>query len=369
MVEYLLIPPFYFSVFPAIVSILYFQPLQLLRCLPSCIEKSDPLMHAIKLFALNMLVIMAISCNNQPDTTQSKALENKALLTSDADDEPLSDIKDIETDESQQPETKEKTQAQPQPQTESNQPEKTKNTQKNTAQPTNNTIVKTPEIQVDTTPNGPWIPSHDLWNDLLKKHVSADGMVDYPGFKKDVAALDSYLGALTRHPVQDDWSRNEKMAYWINAYNAFTIKMIVNNYPVSSITNLHGGKPWDLKWITLGKNNYSLNNIENDILRPKFNDARIHFAVNCAAKSCPPLLNRAYLADKLEAQLDQQAKAFINNPKYNKISASEVQMSKIFDWYSKDFGNIISYLNKYSNTKINPDAAVKYLEYDWALNE
>lgn len=326
-------------------------------------------MQPIKLFALSMLVAVAIACGNQPEMTESKTSENQALLTSDASEETPAEFKNIESAEPQPSNTEQKTQAQPQPKTESKQPEKNGNTSQTPAQTAKDITIKNPEPQVDTTPNGPWIPSHDLWNDLLKKHVSADGKVDYPGFKKDIAALDSYLGGLTRHPVQDDWSRNEKMAYWINAYNAFTIKMIVNNYPVSSITNLHDGKPWDLKWITLEKNNYSLNNIENDILRPKFNDARIHFAVNCAAKSCPPLLNRAYLADKLDAQLEQQAKAFINNPKYNKISASEVQISRIFDWYSKDFGNIISYLNKYSNTKINPDATVKYLEYDWALNE
>ncbi|MBK7873183.1 MAG: DUF547 domain-containing protein [Saprospiraceae bacterium] len=212
-------------------------------------------------------------------------------------------------------------------------------------------------------------PTHDLWNELLKKHVSADGKVNYKGFQQDLPALESYLGGLTRNPVQDNWTKEEKMAYWINAYNAFTIKLIVDHYPIASITKLDEGKTWDVKRIQLGKKSYSLNNIENDILRPQFKDPRIHFALNCAAKSCPPLLNRAWTAETLNKYFEQQTKAFINNPKYNKISANEVQISKIFEWYAGDFGNMIDFLNKYSKTTINAGVTVKYLEYDWALNE
>lgn len=235
-----------------------------------------------------------------------------------------------------------------------------------TAQPEPVTNVSAPVAEGKQI--APGKPTHDLWDELLRKYVTADGKVNYAGFQKDKAALESYLGGLTRNPVQDDWSRNEKMAYWINAYNAFTVKLIVDNYPVSSIMKLHNGKAWDVKWIQLGSKTYTLNNIENDILRPKYKDARIHFAVNCAAESCPPLLNRAFTADKLESQLEQQAKAFINNAKYNSISANSVAISRIFEWYAGDFGNIVDYLNKYSNTRINANATVKYQEYDWALN-
>ena len=224
-------------------------------------------------------------------------------------------------------------------------------------------------LVAEETPEDLSKPNHDAWNDLLKKHVSADGKVNYKGFKQDMPALESYLGDLTRNPIQNDWSRPEKMAYWINAYNAFTIKLILDNYPLKSIIALDNGKTWDIKRIQLGEKTYSLNGIENDILRPQYKDARIHFAVNCAAKSCPPLLNRAWTGDNLSKYLDQQAKAFINNSKYNKISADAVQISKIFEWYAADFGDIIAYLNKYSNVKINPAATITYLEYDWALNE
>ncbi|MEM1322447.1 MAG: DUF547 domain-containing protein [Bacteroidota bacterium] len=210
--------------------------------------------------------------------------------------------------------------------------------------------------------------NHDAFDALLRKYVSASGKVDYKGFKSAEKALDAYIMDLRAHPIRDNWSRNSKMAYWINAYNAFTIKLILKNYPVSSITKLHGGKPWDVKWIEIGANIYSLNNIENDILRPQYKDARIHFAVNCAAKSCPPLLNRAWTPNNLESYFEKQAKAFINNPQYNTISANEVKISKIFEWYAGDFGNIIDYLNKYAKTKINAGAKVTYMEYDWALN-
>ncbi len=209
---------------------------------------------------------------------------------------------------------------------------------------------------------------HSQWDHLLQEHVSSSGKVDYAGFKKSKDKLDGYLEQLADHPPASDWSRNEKMAYWINAYNAYTVKLIVDNYPVSSIRDLHEGNPWDVKWIDLGGKSYSLNNIEHDILRPRYKDARIHFAVNCAAKSCPPLLNKAWTAEKLDQYFNMQAEAFINSSNYNEIAPNKIAISKIFEWYSSDFDNIIEYLNKYSNIKINSGAEVKYMEYDWTLN-
>ncbi len=211
-------------------------------------------------------------------------------------------------------------------------------------------------------------PDHSIWNKLLEKHVSSKGQVDYKGFKEDAAQLDIYLEELVQNPVQSDWPRAHKMAYWINAYNAFTVKLIVDNYPVKSIRNLNEGNPWDVKWIKLGNKTYSLNNIEHDILRPQFNDARIHFAVNCAAKSCPPLANQAFTANNLEELLNKQTRQFINNGTYNNLSTNEVHISKIFEWYKGDFGDIQAYLNKYADKKINEKAKVSYQEYDWALN-
>lgn len=212
-------------------------------------------------------------------------------------------------------------------------------------------------------------PSHDAWDVLLKKHVSATGKVNYKGLQKDKSKLDAYLKSLSDNAPQTSWSKPETMAYWINAYNAFTIKLILDNYPISSITKISNGKPWDDKWIHIGDKVYSLNNIENDILRPTFKDARIHFAVNCAAKSCPPILNQAWTAANLNANLDQQAKKFLANKDFNQISADKATVSKIFEWYAVDFGKLPDFLNKYAATKLNADAKITYNEYNWALNE
>ncbi len=227
-----------------------------------------------------------------------------------------------------------------------------------------NDVQKT-ETEIETVEKA----DHSAWDQLLRKYVSQTGTVNYKGFKSDQKALKAYLKELRENPVQENWTKAEKMAYWINAYNAFTIQLIVDNYPVSSIMDLHGGKAWDVEWIELGNKKYTLNNIENDILRPKYKDARIHFAVNCAARSCPPLLNRAWTAANLERYFEQQAKSFINNSRYNKLSSDAVQISKIFEWYAGDFGNIVDYLNKYAEVKINKNAKVSYLEYDWKLNQ
>ncbi len=211
-------------------------------------------------------------------------------------------------------------------------------------------------------------PNHSAFNDLLVKYVSASGNVNYKGLKSTEAKLDAYLQDLDANVPAGDWSKDEKLAYWMNAYNAFTIKLILNNYPVNKITDLHGGKPWDQKWISLGGKTYSLNDIEHTIIRPTFKDPRIHFAVNCAAKSCPPLLNKAYTGQNVDRELTRVTKAFVNSAS-NKISNSSVEISKIFEWYAEDFGNIIDYLNQYAAEKVDSNAKVGYLPYDWALNE
>ncbi len=233
---------------------------------------------------------------------------------------------------------------------------------------TADTDLNTPAKILEKKPQNPPSLSHQAWDNILKKHVSPSGKVNYAGIKADKSKFDAYLQSLQSNAPQSDWSRNQKMAYWINAYNAFTVKLIIDNYPVSSITKLNGGKPWDKKWINIGDKTYSLNNIENDILRPTYKDARIHFAVNCAAKSCPTLLNRAWTTDNLNSNFEKQAKAFINNSSFNVITANKVQVSKIFDWYGADFGNLIDFLNKYSSTNINNGAKVEFKEYNWELN-
>ena len=212
-------------------------------------------------------------------------------------------------------------------------------------------------------------PDYKTWDTFLKKYVSATGDVDYNSIKSNKKSLDSIVRSFSIVTVSTTWSKNDQLAFWINAYNAFTIDLIVNNYPLKSIRNLDGGKPWDVKRITIGGNKYSLNNIENDIIRPQFKDARIHFAVNCGAKSCPPLLNAAFVAKTLDSQLEAVTKKFISNTKYQTITTTKVTLSKIFDWYAVDFGDIKTFVIKYSTTKINNNAVIIFKEYDWSLND
>lgn len=232
--------------------------------------------------------------------------------------------------------------------------------------PTETVVEDTQSLEilvVDQTSN-----LHTAFDEILNEYVDAAGNVDYKGLKTNQPKLDNYLKALSESPVQSDWSKDAQLAYWINAYNAFTLKLIVDNYPLKSIMDLEGGKVWDKKWVNLANKLYSLNEIEHDIIRPQFNEPRIHFAVNCAAASCPPLAAQAYSADNLESLLAERTKSFINDSQYNQISTSGAEVSKIFDWYGSDFGDLVSYLNKYSKTSIKKNASVSFKEYDWSLN-
>ena len=209
---------------------------------------------------------------------------------------------------------------------------------------------------------------HSSFGILLKEHVNSRGDVNYQAFKKDQAKLEVYIESLSKNTIDKSWTNNEKLAYYINVYNAYTIKLILDNYPLKSILDINDGKPWDLKIIKLGSTSYSLNNIENDIIRKEFDDPRIHFAVNCAASSCPPLLNDAYYAESLEEQLERQTMSFINNPIYNKISNAELRLSKILDWYGNDFNSVKDFVGRYSDVNIQ-NARITFLEYEWSLNK
>lgn len=220
-------------------------------------------------------------------------------------------------------------------------------------------------------------PSHDAFDKLLKRYVLDDGRVDYKGFIKDSVAFDQYLANLSSHPPGKSWSDNEAKAFWINVYNAFTIKLIMDNYPVKSIKDLGGSlykinTAWDIQFIKIGDDTYDLNNVEHAKLRRAYNDPRIHFAIVCASKSCPKLLNEAYVPSRLDGQLNRAARSFLSDPFRNKISPDKIAISSIFKWYSGDFtknGTLIDFLNQYSPVKIKAGAQVSYLDYDWGLND
>lgn len=210
---------------------------------------------------------------------------------------------------------------------------------------------------------------HNKWNALLQKNVSKNGTVNYKGFQKDGKELQSYLDELSVSVPNRSWSRNAILAYWINTYNAFTVKLILDNMPIKSIKDINN--PWGKKFISLANKKYSLEEIEHEILR-KMDEPRIHFAINCASFSCPNLLNSAYTETKLEQQLNTVAKSFINDKSKNSITANKIEISKIFDWFAGDFkkeGSVISFLNQYSSIKINPKAKLNYKDYNWSLND
>ncbi|MBK8501528.1 MAG: DUF547 domain-containing protein [Saprospiraceae bacterium] len=220
--------------------------------------------------------------------------------------------------------------------------------------------------------------SHDIWDQLLKKHVSAEGLVDYKGFLKDSAQLNVYLDLLQATSPEKAWPKEKEMAYWINAYNAFTVKLILDHYPVSSIKDIKKGIPfvntvWDIKFINIQGKKFDLNNIEHGILRKKFEDARIHAAVNCASISCPKLRNEAFTPEKLESQLEDSMRKFINDPSHNQVRNDKAEVSAIFNWFTSDFkadaGSLHNFINRYSNIKMEAGAKISYLDYNWNLNE
>ena len=222
--------------------------------------------------------------------------------------------------------------------------------------------------------------SHMAWDGLLKKYVNDQGLVNYKGIRADSLALNAYLQELAGHLPSKSWTDTDRLAYWINAYNAFTVQRIVRGYPVKSIKDLGGTKifvdtPWDQHFIKLGDTRYSLNDLEHRIIRKQFADNRIHVALVCAAISCPRLRNEAYTGPRLNEQLDAQGRDFVNNPAKNKLTpADKPQVSSIFNFYPKDFTkngstSVQDFINRYAAQKIKPNAPLSYLEYNWGLNE
>lgn len=216
---------------------------------------------------------------------------------------------------------------------------------------------------------------HDLWDEILKLHVEANGNVKYADILTDQLKLDQYLSLLSQNPPGKNWSIEEQLAYWINTYNAFTVKLILNHYPLESIKDISNGlpminSPWDIKFFKIGGVDFDLNTIEHEILRT-LDEPRIHFAINCASFSCPALRTEAYTAERLESQLEDQTAVFVNNYDKNKISERETSISKIFDWFSSDFdsiGGVKTMLKKYHKHYTEKNN-IQFLDYDWSLNK
>jgi Protein of unknown function, DUF547 len=226
-------------------------------------------------------------------------------------------------------------------------------------------------------------PTHAALTEVLTAHV-ASGQVDYAAIKADPAKLVSYLDGLAGIPETtfQGWSKPDQIAFLINLYNATTIKLIIDNYPVASIKKLGSlfRGPWKQSVVRVFGETKTLDNIEHDILRPKYNEPRIHFALVCAAKSCPPLRSEAYVGDRLEQQFLDQGRVFLATPSKNDFDLSRKVMtiSKIFDWFEKDFiagsGSVEKFLLPYLDPKIAEAVgaggfSIAYTAYDWSLND
>lgn len=225
---------------------------------------------------------------------------------------------------------------------------------------------------------------HAAWSALLEQYVSTDAsgtaLVDYAALKKaDAEALDSYVNSLTSINPRS-LRLDEQMAYWINLYNALTVQVVLNAYPVSSIKKVKGGffnsGPWNETLARVAGKPLTLNDIEHRILRPIWKDKRIHYAVNCASRGCPNLATTAYLPNQLDSQLDHAASTFINQAKaVEKHGDGRFTLSSIYDWYSADFGSqkaLFKHLSTFSEKQLlkrgELPSKVDY-EYNWSLNE
>lgn len=212
------------------------------------------------------------------------------------------------------------------------------------------------------------------FHELLQKHVSKEGLVNYQEFKKDLPKLQQYIQYLEKTIPEENWSENRQKAFYINAYNAYTILLIIEHYPLKSITDikLDEKTAWKIPFVKIGGKTITLDFLEHEILRKKFTDPRIHVGVNCASISCPKLSNVAFTEQNIDSELEKLMHEFINDSSKNKLSANALEISAIFDWFKSDFikkSSLIAYLNQYSKTKINPTANIQFLQYDWNINK
>lgn len=221
---------------------------------------------------------------------------------------------------------------------------------------------------------------HVLWDQILKKHVRG-GWVHYKklheGWGEETHPLKLYLKTIEKYTRKEveRWSHNDQKALYINAYNAYTLKLILEHYPLKSIRDL--SDPWKQPIVKLMGETHHLDWIEHEVLRVIFKEPRIHAAVNCASKSCPPLASFAFEGSKLDQQLNGIMKAFVNDSVRNQydLSKKQAHLSKIFKWYADDFKpSVREYLLTFSDGKAketlkNPDVEIDYLDYDWSLNE
>ena len=230
----------------------------------------------------------------------------------------------------------------------------------------------------EAKPDGPSF-DHSNFDALLRRFVDVEGLVDYRGLGQEEPSLDDYIASIAEAPFPD-LGRDEKLALLINAYNAFTLKLILDNYPVDSIQDIPSKQRWDAKRWVIGGQTYSLSQIEHEQIRPKFIEPRIHFALVCAAVGCPKLRQEAYVGSRISEQLEEQAKLLHSSQRWFSFEPgdSRARLTQLYNWYGGDFtqvsGSPLENAARYSpglqqalNTGKKPK--IDWIDYDWTLNQ
>ena len=212
--------------------------------------------------------------------------------------------------------------------------------------------------------------NHLKFDELLKKHVSENGVVNYDSFKKEEYKLNQYLKMLASVEPKENWTRNKKLAYCINLYNASTVSLILDNYPLKSIKDIT--QALEKSFIKIGSKNFSLNELENNIIRSTFKEPKIHFAINCGTVSSPKLSNSAFSEKNIDRLLKENTERFLKNTLIgvSKIG-DKVELSRIFDWYLDDFGgkeNLLNWITSNSDLDLSDASFKSFKTYDWELN-
>ena len=209
---------------------------------------------------------------------------------------------------------------------------------------------------------------HERWEVQLERYVTSTGMINYSDWRKEANALDSYIKALENHPPQPYWMAIDRKAYWINVYNAATIALILEQYPLQSILEIDS--PWETEVFELSNRSLSLKAIESLLL--EMGDPRILFALHRAAVSSPVLSKQPYRSSSLEEQLQAAAINFLSDPNQNQCHKDKSHLSRIFLWYFKDFGLLkqrVTLLQKYACTGVDQKTRFSYLPFNWRLNQ
>ncbi len=225
--------------------------------------------------------------------------------------------------------------------------------------------------------------SHAGLDGVLGKYVKPSG-VNYAGLKSDLTPLNSYLDAIAAVTESEfkQFNQDQQMALLINLYNAATLKFVADHYPVKSIKDISvsSGGPWKQPVVRLFGKSKTLDYLENEVLRPNYQDPRVHFAINCASIGCPILRNDAFQASKLAAQMDEQTRIFLKDPTKNRLDAKNktLYLSSIFDWFKADFVSKSGSVEKFIAPFVDADdraviekggLKIKNTEYSWSLNK